>query len=681
LRSPIIIRIFKDSKMLEVKQFERDQIIFGQDADVQVELNDEDVSAIHCLIELRDSGYYVCDLGSQTGTFKNGQQILDEPISSGDQIRIGPYTIHFFVGVPKPKGPPNVVPTPGVETPSNNVLAPTAKNKVVAKVPAMPPPPASVSAPTPIPKVVVPPAPKLPETAKVEPSQPESTKSKNIFKSNKKGRKTFAPPSQNQDLKSVLGPGKGASVEVIVAWKERVLSTVTFGPNESAVIGSSNSATVQIPQGFIRGDLPFLVNSNGCTVAIPSEGLAECMGSGREAVSGSVKLEQNELLCISFSNGLLQVFVRYTAALKKPLLMPLLDFTSGELTAIIVSILATALTALYVSLYTPPPSDEQKEEDTVRLAQFVYNRPKDSPSTPEVAKSTEPIPTPVPTPTPPPKKVQVTDKKQPETPKGVKESTAPAKQRPTTKANEVRANPAKVDRPKKFTSVKQGGAVKTSDTEGANAQAPKDVNKTGLLSAFGGGGNRKNLDQAYSGSGDLLGMANEATGKAGQKDDRSGDDLGSKFKDTGAGGKGTATAGISGVGTKGRSSGQSAYGDVGFGGKGAVRIEAAGTEAEFIGKIDREAVRRAVRALLPLIQNCYNKSLNMKRDLEGKVIIKFVIAEQGRIQSAVVKSSTMGSSDVEGCVARTIRNGGGFPEPPPGTIAEVDYPFLFSPPN
>jgi hypothetical protein len=47
----------------------------------------------------------------------------------------------------------------------------------------------------------------------------------------------------------------------------------------------------------------------------------------------------------------------------------------------------------------------------------------------------------------------------------------------------------------------------------------------------------------------------------------------------------------------------------------------------------------------------------------------------------VVKSSTMGSSDVEGCVARTIRNGGGFPEPPPGTIAEVDYPFLFSPPN
>ncbi len=663
--------------MLEVKQFERDQIIFGRDADVQVELNDEDVSAIHCLIELRDSGYYVCDLGSQTGTFKNGQQILDEPISSGDQIRIGAFTIHFFVGVPKPKGPP----TPPLATNSASSTA-APNSSASAKVPSMPPPPPSVAAPAAAPKVVVPPPPKLPETSKVEPARAGSAKTKEGRSSKKRGRKTIAPPSENQDLKKVLTPGKGVSVEVIVAWRERVISTTTIAPSESVVIGSSSKAGVQIPQGFIRGDLPFISNNGGCMISVPSEGLAEIVGSSRGGVSGAVRLEQNEMLCISFSNGLLQVFVRYTATLKKPLFAPILDFTSGELTGIVVTLLATSLTALYMSLYTPPPSEEKKEEDTVRLAQFVYNKPKEAPTpAPEPVKAAEPVSTPPPTPTPEPKKVQVTDKKQPETQKGIKDSTSPSAQRPSAKAAEVRPNPSKVDRPKKFTSVKQGGAVKMGDSEGSNAQAPKDVTKTGLLSAFGGGGNRKTLDQAYSGSGDLLGMANEATGKAGQKDNRAGDDLGSKFKDTGAGGKGTATSGISGIGTKGRSSGQSAYGDVGFGGKGNVRIEAAGTEAEFVGKIDREAVRRAVRALLPLIENCYNKSLNMKKDLEGKVIIKFVIGEQGRIQSANVESSTMGSADVEGCVARTIRNGGGFPEPPPGTIAEVDYPFLFAPPN
>ena len=653
-----------------VKQFDQSQIIFGKDADVQVELDDEAVSAIHCLIELRDSGYYLCDLGSHTGTFKNGKQILDEPISSGDQIKVGPFTVHFFVGVPKPKTPPE----PSQQSVAT-VATPVMAKEVVQPLAVVPP-------------AVVPTPPKLPESSKGIVNKSSTPSPDNKSKSGRKGRKTFAPASVNQDLRTSLKPGKGLFVEVIVAWKERILSTRNFAPHQKAIIGTGKNSDVVIPSGFIRGDMPFLNTSAGCSISIPSEATADIVGSDRGSVSGTIRLEQGELLCLSFSGGIVQVFVRHTPAASKPLFAPMLDFTSGELTGMVVTLLVTSLTALYMSLYTPPPQAEKKEEDTVRLAQFVYNQPKPTP-TPEPPPPPEPTPTPKPpvvvaTPTPPPpepKKVQVTDKKQEQTQKGKKDSVAAVKERPAAKAAEVRPMPSKVDRPKKFTSTKQGGAVKMGATEGSNAQSAKDVTKTGLLSAFGGGGNRKTLDQAYSGSGDLLGMANEATGKSGQKENRAGDDLGSKFKDTGAGGKGTATTGISGVGTKGRSNGQSAYGDVGFGGKGAVRIEAGGTEEEFVGKIDREAVRRAVRALLPLIQSCYNKSLNVKKDLEGKIVIKFVIGEQGRIQAASTKSSTMGSPEVEGCVARTIRNGGGFPEPPPGSIAEVDYPFVFSPPN
>ncbi|MFN7262939.1 MAG: FHA domain-containing protein, partial [Pseudobdellovibrionaceae bacterium] len=106
MKSPIILRIFKGQQLIEVKQFDRDQVIFGHDAEVQLELNDESVSPIHCLIELRDSGYYLCDLGSATGTRKNGKPILDEPLSSGEYIEVGPFRIQFFVGVPKPKEAP-----------------------------------------------------------------------------------------------------------------------------------------------------------------------------------------------------------------------------------------------------------------------------------------------------------------------------------------------------------------------------------------------------------------------------------------------------------------------------------------------------------------------------------------------------------------------------------------------
>ena len=78
MKTPVILRIFKNGQLVEVKQFDQDQIVIGHDADVQVDLAHESVSSIHCLVEKRDQDYYICDLGSKSGTFKNGQAILDE---------------------------------------------------------------------------------------------------------------------------------------------------------------------------------------------------------------------------------------------------------------------------------------------------------------------------------------------------------------------------------------------------------------------------------------------------------------------------------------------------------------------------------------------------------------------------------------------------------------------------
>ena len=44
MKSPVILRIFKNNQLLEVKQFDQNQIVLGQDAEVQLDLKGEGVS-------------------------------------------------------------------------------------------------------------------------------------------------------------------------------------------------------------------------------------------------------------------------------------------------------------------------------------------------------------------------------------------------------------------------------------------------------------------------------------------------------------------------------------------------------------------------------------------------------------------------------------------------------------
>ena len=250
------------------------------------------------------------------------------------------------------------------------------------------------------------------------------------------------------------------------------------------------------------------------------------------------------------------------------------------------------------------------------------------------------------------------------------------------RAAEVAPIPNSQNRPKKFTSTKQGGAIKLGEKAGANAQSDKkDLSKAGLFSAFGSGGSRAKLDPSYSGAGGILGQADKATGTSGMDSNRAGDDLGSKFKDTGAGGKGTATEGISGIGTKGRSTGQGMYGSAdGFGDKTSVAVEPGDSEAQFVGTIDKEAVRRVIRHNQNEIRGCYVKELNRLergKQVEGKVVMTWEIVSGGKAVNVRVRSSTLNNKAVENCLRDRIASYT-FPDVPEGMTAEVSqYPFNF----
>ncbi len=146
-------------------------------------------------------------------------------------------------------------------------------------------------------------------------------------------------------------------------------------------------------------------------------------------------------------------------------------------------------------------------------------------------------------------------------------------------------------------------------------------------------------------------------------------------------GKGPGGGGVEGV------DGPGLYGPghapSGIGGPGHLTGKPDGTfagvdgEPIMVGNIDRSLIDAVIRAHMSEIRYCYQRELQKTPDLGGKVVMKFTIATDGSVSSAGVKSSTVGSADVNQCLeGRFMRMS--FPQPKKG-IAIVSYPFLFSP--
>jgi len=745
LKTPLIFRVFKNNQIHTVKQFvDRDQIIFGHAADdhstVDINLDSTEVSAIHCLVEKRGPQYYLCDLGSAQGTFKNGQSVLDEPLTAGDEFMVGPFKVVFFVGAPvqrptepqsisaddavalaataasaKPTEPPAAAPQPpAASTPASNPVstqtssaskpAPAqANSQSTSQSQAKPTPNAAPKAaqnatqnPTVKPEPIAPVAVVIPEKPIESPSarphiqtsfisqKPNSDKSQKIFSKSGKGEKTFAPRSSAKKLNEIIRPGQGGAVEVVVAWRERILNTYHFAPKGRYKIGAGQE--IQIPDGTLPKNFVLVdCSSAGVIVRLTPEMKCEVHGvdNVRVVKDAQYKLEQHEVLFLELNNGM-QLAVRFaprTAAV--PLDSPLI-FSSSEFTGILAALIIATLTSLIVSVMIP--KEKPVDEEIQRVAQIVFTKPPvvippppPPPPPPQKVEAKPPEPEKKPE---PPKKITMDEKKQEQQSKGDpnKPDTKAQQAQQAGRANEVKPKDSKL-KAKIFTSTKQGGAIKTGDKAGANAQSKDpDPTNAGLLSAFGSGGARSKLDKAYSGSGELLGAGEKATGSSGFNEDRAGSDLGSKFKDTGAGGKGTATQGIAGIGTKGRGTGMSAYGSgTGFGSKDSVSVSPGGSEEAFVGTIDREAVRRAIRNSIQLIKACYDREYRKDTRLEGKVVVRFEIHERGVARNSSVDSggSTLKNASVQDCVRRRILEIR-FPEPPAGTVAEISYPFSFT---
>jgi Ca-activated chloride channel family protein len=103
---------------------------------------------------------------------------------------------------------------------------------------------------------------------------------------------------------------------------------------------------------------------------------------------------------------------------------------------------------------------------------------------------------------------------------------------------------------------------------------------------------------------------------------------------------------------------------------------AAADESVVLGSIDKSVIDRVVRQRLQGIRACYQRGLQLRPGLAGRVVARFVIDATGAVTGVEMRSSTLSDPSVEACIAEQLQRMA-FPEPAGGGVVVVSYPFVF----
>ncbi|MEA2698605.1 MAG: hypothetical protein QOI66_2876 [Myxococcales bacterium] len=96
------------------------------------------------------------------------------------------------------------------------------------------------------------------------------------------------------------------------------------------------------------------------------------------------------------------------------------------------------------------------------------------------------------------------------------------------------------------------------------------------------------------------------------------------------------------------------------------------------GSLDKEIVRRIIRAHLNEVRFCYEQELPRHPTLSGRIVVQFAITPSGQVASSAVQDSTLHLASLEGCMTQAVRRWT-FPQPKGGGLTIVSYPFVLSP--
>ncbi|MGH1468706.1 MAG: AgmX/PglI C-terminal domain-containing protein [Bdellovibrionales bacterium] len=710
MKDPIVLRVYRGERLIAVKQFLSPQIVIGRQSDAGLSLDDELVSPLHAVIEQREDGFYVSDLGSEGGLSIEGTKILEALVEEGESIEIGPYSVRFYVGVPKPAVPENYKKDhEKPEVPKREIQETRVEEIELSddELPVLPIMPDSTNPGFDVaddegtnPSIFVDYDERTSPNIKFDASSDEEVEKASIKIQNRDvddaidAQKSepvsggyIAPSSNYDNVDEIIYPySRGSVLEVVVCWKERILKTYHFSNKHQIFMSNSEKADIQVP--FSGGALNHkLVSfSDECIVHVAKsmngelyydnkreslEDVASKSALIKTGVAGQeLKLDQGQMVKLDLLGDQVSAYIRFVEDTPAAGKTPVFDFSTSELVGIFMSFASVAVIALYMLFYVPSTLEDTDDllEDRLKKAVITFSPPPRM----KIPKVQAPIPKVK------PRVTKVTEKAAVKKVKAqLKAGSKTARVKSKEKGKPKAAAPSRVKTKNKVGSSRPGGSVKTGKQAANMETKQKDLTKTGILSVLSGGGKNTALDKASSGVGTTIGVADSKTGYQGQLSDQAGDGIGTKLR-AGKGGQGTSLAGVGDLKTSGRGGGQDGYGTSGLGGKGSTTIVGVdGVGAEFSSSIDKEAIRRLIRKNRNALKGCYDRALTRNKNVSGKVVLNWKITNGGKMKSPRVKSSTLNNAQVEQCIINRLMVLT-FPDPGPNEIAEVSFPFVFN---
>ena len=459
------------------------------------------------------------------------------------------------------------------------------------------------------------------------------------------------PPAIFDDVKAVK-PGKNAHLELSMYWRDTRMSMLNLARVRPVTVGIG---AVDLPAALPSDTRDKFViaepNGNGVDILFTGAMRVEMRGDDdmplglgrlvklgrvdRAALSGkgthSVALEPGERIVVLM--GEVAIAARWVPAPKRITPAPF-AWLDKHFAMVLAAVMLAHAIAVGGLLLTPRPDDEipiEMLDNPTRVAKLVIEERAKKP--------------------PPPVRDEAAGTKG-----GKRKGDEGAAGRPAD-------NPVRDAAPSAKGAPRVDPNKKEQDRRVAMSSGLLQVlgSKPGGATAnvFGPGGLGSGINDALGGlRGTRVGEANGVGGSGG--------------KGTGVGGGGKSL-GIGGVGN-GSGSGRG-LADVELGGKGRA-TEVVPGHTVIKGCMSQDVVGRIVSRHNAQVKFCYEKELQKKPDLSGKIVAAFTIGASGDVLETRVAESSIGDANVEQCVMRVMSHMK-FPPCEGGGTAEVTYPWLF----
>lgn len=252
----------------------------------------------------------------------------------------------------------------------------------------------------------------------------------------------------------------------------------------------------------------------------------------------------------------------------------------------------------------------------------------------------------------------------------------------TVKASETKVNPRKKVAHKRVESKVRHAPkrlvtkTRSPRKENAPVRTKVRVENVGALGVLGGArnGSKRSAGFNYNAQNDSSATSWSGSGSGGAGGlERAVHGKGLVASAAGNGGQVEAGGGY---GTRGKAGGgRPGYGSMNMGGTAAAYFEPVQEEALVTGGLDKDQIAAVINRHIGEVIYCYEKGLQVKPGLSGRVAVKFVINGSGIVSTAGLASSSLHSAQVEGCILNRLRTWR-FPKPVGGVNVKVTYPFV-----